>query len=241
VYEAFLRCHQILAIGVLYSLWRHVHSRRAEIYILAASCIFASTLVLEVSFILFRNVAFSRIGSRALISRHNGVIRMTIFVTRPWKPKGGEYVNIWMPSASFWSILQSHPFMIASSSHGPKASIDLVIEPQRGFTQKLFHLAEDYQKEQTAIGRTEQPFGFSRCHPGNPEATDYHQVILSGPHGKTYQFGEYDQILLFAEGVGIAALLQFLNELTHKLHRGLFRTRRVSVFWQLQQLGKCSP
>jgi NAD(P)H-flavin reductase len=73
------------------------------------------------------------------------------------------------------------------------------------------------------------------------EATDYHQVILSGPHGKTYQFGEYDQILLFAEGVGIAALLQFLNELTHKLHRGLFRTRRVSVFWQLQQLGKCSP
>jgi hypothetical protein len=78
------------------------------------------------------------------------VIRMTIFATRPWKGTGGEYVNIMLPAVSVWSSLQSHPFMIASSSDAPKASTDLIIEPQRGFTQQLFNFAEDYEKEHRA-------------------------------------------------------------------------------------------
>jgi NAD(P)H-flavin reductase len=164
---------------------------------------------------------------------------MTIFATRPWKVKGGEYINVTLPFISAWSSLQSHPFMIASSSDGPNASIDLIIEPQHGFTQQLFSLAEDYHKEQRVSELTEQPFGFSRRHPGSPIPTDYHRVIISGPHGKTYRFGEYDRALLFGEGLGIAALLQFLSDLTCGVDHGKFRTRHVYVFWQLQQLGKC--
>ena len=238
IYETFLRCHQILAIGVLYSLWKHVHSRTAHICLLAASCIFTSTLILECLLILYRSFSVSSGCSRALISRHNGVIRMTIFVTRPWKARGGEYVNISIPSVSLWSVPQTHPFMIASSSDGQYPSIDLIIEPQRGFTQKLFSLAEDYQKETSVSGSTEHAFGFSRRHHGVPESADYRQVILSGPHGKTYHFGDYDRALLFAEGLGIAALLQFLSELTHEYNSGQFRTRHVYLFWQLEHLGK---
>jgi hypothetical protein len=241
IYEIFLRCHQILAIGVLYSLWKHVHSRSAYICLIAASCIFTSTLILGCLLVLYRSFSFSNGCSQALISRHNGVIRMTIFVTRPWKAKGGEYVNISIPSISLWSVPQSHPFMIASSSDGQNPSIDLIIEPQRGFTQKLFSLAEDYQKEQRVTGSMEQAFGFSRRHPGNPEAADYRRVILSGPHGQTHRYGDYDRALLFAEGLGIAALLQFLSELTHRFYDGQFRTRHVYMFWQLQHLGKYDP
>jgi predicted ferric reductase len=137
-----------------------------------------------------------------------------------------------MPSASLWSILQSHPFMIASSSNGKNASIDPIIKPQRGFTQKLFSHGENYQKEHRLSGSMEKPFGFSRRHPGDPEPDNYCRVILSGPHGKIYRSGEYDRALLFAESLGITALLQFLSELTHGFAYGHFRTRHVHVIWQ---------
>jgi hypothetical protein len=238
IYEIFLRCHQVLAVGVLYSLWKHVQTKSAERYILATSCIFASTLLLECLLILYRTVHFSRGCSRALISRHNGVIRMTIFVAHPWKARGGEYVNISMPSVSPLSILQSHPFMVASSNSGPNASIDLIIEPQRGFTQKLFSLVDEYHTEQKVDESVNQAFGFSRRHPGEPESSDYRRVILSGPHGKSYSLGEYDRALLFAEGLGITALLQLLSELIYGLDHRQFRTRHVCVFWQLRSLGK---
>ena len=121
--------------------------------------------------------------------------------------------------------------MVVSQSSGESACVDLLIEPRNGFTRKLFDSAEDYQKDQQG-SRVELPFGFSRRHAGNPKPSDYRSVILSGPHGATYPVCDYAKVLMFAEGFGIAAVLQFL----HKA-----RTRHIYLFWQLQHLGKlCS-
>ncbi len=83
---------------------------------------------------------------RAVIS-DRGTVRMTIDVPRSFDIRAGQYVNVWIPSISFWSFLQSHPFIIAS--WGTKEGIttlDLLIEPRKGFTQKLYAGAEYYSE-----------------------------------------------------------------------------------------------
>jgi hypothetical protein len=121
--------------------------------------------------------------------------------------------------------------MVASSSED-KGCIDLIIEPRDGFTRKLFDIAKDYQKDEKGSKEGDRPFGFAGDHPGKPEPSDFRTVILSGPHGRTYLLGNYSKVLMFAEGFGIAAVLQFLREV---------RTRHVYVRWQLKYLGKsCS-
>ena len=68
---------------------------------------------------------------------------MTIYVPRLLDIKAGQYVNVWIPSVSFWSFLQSHPFMIASwTQQEGTTSLDLIIEPRKGLTQKLYAYAE---------------------------------------------------------------------------------------------------
>ena len=74
---------------------------------------------------------------------------MTIHVPRPLNVKAGQYVNVWIPSVSFWSFLQSHPFTIASwTRQEGTTSLDLIIEPRKGLTQKLYACAE-YHKERS--------------------------------------------------------------------------------------------
>jgi hypothetical protein len=119
--------------------------------------------------------------------------------------------------------------MVASCSKGKNASIDLIIEPRDGFTRKLFDTAKDYQKDEKRSVTNDLPFGFARHHEGDPKPSDFRAVILSGPHGKAYPVHNYAKVLMFAEGFGITAVLQFLKEV---------RTRHISVYWQLQNLGK---
>ena len=72
---------------------------------------------------------------------------MTIHVPRPLNVKAGEYVNVWIPSVSFWSFLQSHPFTVASwTRQEGTTSLDLIIEPRKGLTQKLYACAEHYKE-----------------------------------------------------------------------------------------------
>ena len=243
-YEAFLRCHQALAIVVAYALWRHVpsQSKLPRIYLLTSSCAFAATFVLECFTILYRNVAVGRGCSRALIARHNHTVRMTILPARPWKIKAGQYVNVWIPSIDPLASLQSHPFTIASWRSGQPASLEIMIEPRSGFTRRLLDCAEDYQEDdKTCVELQDEfegrPFGFARNHPSQPEPSDFRIAFVSGPHGSIAPAGEYGKIVMIASGFGIAAQLPLLKELIQGFNRAEVRTRDIHLVWQLQNLG----
>ena len=243
-YEVFLRCHQALAVVVAYALWRHVpsQSKLPRIYLLTSSCTFAVTFVLEGVTILYRNVTVSRGCSRALITRQNHAVRMTIFPGRPWKVKAGQYVNVWIPSIDPFASLQSHPFTIASWRDGRPASLELLIEPRSGFTRRLLDCADDYQEDDKS--RVElhdeferRAFGFARNYPSQPEPSDFRIAFVSGPHGSTAPAGEYGKVVMIASGFGIAAQLPLLKELIQGSNHAEVRTRDIHLAWQLQNLG----
>jgi len=254
-YELFLRCHQALAFVAAYALWRHLPSsmKLPGLYLLVSGCTFLTTFVMQCLALLYRNVALHRGCSRALIARQNGAVRMTIFTPRPWKVKAGQYVNVWIPSVSLWSSLQSHPFTIASWSEGKNPSLDFLIEPRDGFTRKLFNRADEHQGGNVSLRGVEEVnesrigaadeidqshFGGAGNFRVSPEPSDLRIAFFSGPHGSNLPIGDYGKVLMVATGFGIAAQLPFLKELIQGFNLSEVRTRNIHMVWQLQDLGE---
>ena len=202
--------------------------------------------------VLYRNFSFHRGCSRALIARQNGAVRMTILPARPWKIKAGQHVNVWIPSISLWSFLQSHPFTIASWSEGQNPSLDFLIEPRDGLTRKLFDRTPEYEKGNVSLSGMEEgreaqskaddtdkrPFGDARNSQGSSGPSDFRIAFFSGPHCSGAPIGDYGKVLMVATGFGIAAQLPFLKELIRGFNRSEVRTRNIHLVWQLNDLGE---
>ncbi|KAF2258055.1 hypothetical protein CC78DRAFT_538086 [Lojkania enalia] len=210
-YEIFIRIHQALAILSVYSIWRHLELKplvpRIYAYIFTAAFLFA--LLLQ-GFFIYR--------SQARIVHFEDTIKVELTLSRPLKVKAGQYINLWIPSLSFWSIFQSHPFTVASWSYGEQDSLDLFIEPRGGITQKLLH-------------------HFTPGTDGSKPHLDGslpHLALFSGPHGISAPVGDYETVLMVASGSGIVAQLPYLKQLIYGYNAHKSRTRRVHLVWQLE-------
>ena len=190
-YEIFLRTHQALAVLSAYSIWRHLPSDSLfpRMYIYISAGLFVSTSIVQCISVLWRNGNFRHGRARALVTHAEGSIKIKITLARPLKVEAGQYINLWIPSLSFSSFLQSHPFVVISWSHEEQNQLNLFVEPRRGLTRELLYHAQ--------AGERGVIFG-SRW------------VLFSGPHGISAPVGEYESILLVATGFGMAALLLYL-------------------------------
>ena len=205
----------MLAIVSAYSIWRHLELKplvpRIYAYVFAAA--FLSTLLLQ-GFFIHR--------SQARITHFEDAIKVELTLSRPLKVKAGQYINLWIPSLSFWSIFQSHPFTVASWSDGKQDSLDLFIEPRGGITRKLLH-------HLTPGTDGSQP----RLDGSLPRL-----ALFSGPHGISAPVGDYETVLMVASGSGIVAQLPYLKQLIYGYNARKSRTRRVHLVWQLETRGK---
>ena len=214
-YEFFLRTHQTLSALLVYALWRHVPSDqsfpRYWLYILLGLYVFLC--VVQGCIVVYQN-GFLRSGhAQADITREYGAVRLQIRCRRPLKVKAGQHINLWLPSISFWSFLQSHPFVVISWAEKPQNHLDLFIEPRGGWTHELLR------------------------HVLNGSAT-HSPVLFSGPHGKTVCMVGHEIILMIAKDFGIAAQLPYLKRLIHGYNTRQLRARRVHLVWQVRDISK---
>ncbi|KFY19587.1 hypothetical protein V493_07902, partial [Pseudogymnoascus sp. VKM F-4281 (FW-2241)] len=210
-YELFLRTHQALAVASAYAVWRHLPSEKTfpRLYIYVSAGLLLSMFLLQCSNVIFRNRIFWGHLSRATITHDSGAVKIRLHLQKPLKVDDGQYVNLWIPSVSFWSFLQSHPFMVVSWEPKEQHTLDLLIEPQRGLTQELLYHA----KKDHAISPI---------------------VMLNGPHGPRVAMDEYESILMVASGFGIAAHLPHLKRLIYGYNVRLVRARRIHLIWQIR-------
>jgi FAD-binding domain/Ferric reductase NAD binding domain len=146
------------------------------------------------------------------ISHINDIVKIRLALSRPLEVEAGQHIELWAPAANFWSFWQSHPFVVTSWSEGPQNTLDLFIEPRRGFTQKLLQYSKSNHSPRLA------PF--------------------SGPHGTSAPVRDYKTVLMVASGFGIAAQLPYLRQLIYGYNACKTRTRRVHLVWQVETLGK---
>ena len=205
--------HQALAALFAYSVWRHLPADELfpRLYLYISAGLFLFTCTLQWGGILYRNGTFRYGHSRGQITQACGTVQMKIRLSRPLTIEAGQYIKLWIPSVSFWSFLQSHPFVVTSWTDGKQKSLDLFIEPRRGLTRELL------------------------SHSG---AADSRLVLFGGPYGIRAPVGKYETILMVASDFGIAAHLPYLKQLIHGYNARKVRARRIHLVWQLSDIGE---
>lgn len=198
-----------------YAVWRHLPSEKLfpRLYIYVSAGLLLSMFLLQSSNVIFRNGIFRHHLSRATITHDSGAVKIRLHLQKPLKVDDGQYVNLWIPSVSFWSFLQSHPFMVISWEPKEQHTLDLLIEPQRGLTQDLLYHAKK--------GHTINPI-----------------IMFNGPYGPRVAMDEYESILMVASGFGIAAHLPHLKKLIYGYNARIVRARRIHLVWQIRDKGK---
>jgi len=160
--------------------------------------------------------------SRACITYSEDTIKIELTLSRPLKVKAGQYITLWIPSLSFWSIFRGHPFTVVSWSDRKQGSLELFIEPRGGISRKLLHRL-------TSSSTRSQP---------DPTSSLTHLALFSGPHGISAPVGDYETVLMIASGSGIVAQLPYLKQLIYRYNARKSCTRRVHLVWQLETGGK---
>ena len=144
-------------------------------------------------------------------------IKITVMVPYRLQVKAGQYINLWIPSVSFGSFLQSYPFVVASCEEGKQTTLELLIGPQRGLTSKFLH---------------NSTYGS-----GSMQA-NLLLALFTGAHGLSAPLADFETVFLVASGLGIAAQLPYLRQLIRGYNDFRVRTRRIHLVWQLQSLGE---
>lgn len=217
-YEVFLRFHQGLAVVSVYGIWVHIAPQRLlpRIYLYLLIGVAGISMLLLSTLIICRTGILWHKLPRADIIHEEGAVRITIFLTRPVNVRAGEYISLWLlePTTNLFSLIQCHPFTVASWSADPATTLDLLVEPRAGLTKRLLRSCR-IQK--------------------------YHCIALfSGPHGNSVPVGDYEVVLMVASGYGIAAQLPYLKQLLHDYNRRSARVRRIHLVWELKKIGTLS-
>ncbi len=98
-------------------------------------------------------------------------------IVRRLRMKPGQYINLWIPSISFWSFLQSHPFVVASCTEGEHTTLEVLLGPQKGLSSKFLR--------NSTYGSGSAP-------------ADLPLALFSGPHGLSAPLADFEIVLLGA-------------------------------------------
>nr|MDZ8062961.1 NADPH oxidase family protein [Nostoc sp. EkiNYC01] len=135
--------------------------------------ILAGLFVLFISFQLcslgYRNFAIGVGLPKANISTVDDAVMVRVKLPRRVKVDAGDYIGLYIPKIA---LSQVHPFIVTSWSEEKQDSLDLLIEPQKGFTRKLFQYGKN------------SPNGTVRM------------ALFSGPHGVSAPVGDYETVLM---------------------------------------------
>ncbi|EDP49507.1 cell surface metalloreductase, putative [Aspergillus fumigatus A1163] len=228
-FELFLRTHQALAAVCIYMTWRHLPSVSIfpRVYIYIPLAILLLSTFLHVLLFLYRNgilpprtYPYASVMCRKKCENTQGSdedpaedtpLKIRMALPRPMHVKAGQYVNLWMPSVSFSSWLQCHPFMVTSWSPGRQDVLDLFVRTRHGLTEKLRARAAR-------------------------EGTASFTAFVSGPYGRSESVGEYESVLAVASGFGIAGVVPYIKRLLYGYNTSSVRVRRVHLVWQVQTM-----
>ncbi|KAJ5365259.1 hypothetical protein N7517_008145 [Penicillium concentricum] len=126
-------------------------------------------------------------------------------LNRPIRP--GQYVQLWIPRASFRAYFQLPLFYVAFWEDGPtQRTVRMVAEPQAGFTRKLYHDALESPSRQP--------------------------VIVLGPYGHPLNFYRFGTILFVVEDIGFFRALSYIEMLVQASNKREVMVRKLEVLWK---------
>ncbi len=182
-------------------------------------CLWSLATVLHWLLFLFRNFVFGKAFANAVAIRLSGVdqasqgldppnvLQVDISVPRPWHVKAGQAIYVSIPELGFVRGLRGHPFMISWWNRDQRGlTVSLLVKSRTGFTAEL-----------------------------DRHANRSLRAFIDGPFGKTFDFGEYSTVIMFAPGIGIASHMPYMRDLISGYNSCEVKTRRILLIWQIEK------
>jgi predicted ferric reductase len=229
VYEAFSNLHFIFAAAAIGAIYIHIPSggplRHPVVYLIAAVSLQVFVAAVRFGQVLYRNVRYkkplNRVSIRAITFKRpyerdipvlDGV-HVHLRLSRPWKPKAGQYAYLCIPGVSFTSFAELHPFYISwwyCDDQGNNYVV-FIVQRQTGFTKNLL------------------------LHTGNGfDDGSEMRAVIEGPYGRELELDSYGTVLLFATGIGIAGQLPYIEQLLEGYRNCEVKTRSMALFWEVE-------
>ncbi|KAH7363530.1 ferric reductase transmembrane component 3 [Plectosphaerella cucumerina] len=232
-YETFAFVHFALAACAAVFVYLHTPSSHVlaspRRYLIAAAGCLGLTWTVRLGLAVYRNVRLGAPASRATVHTIafeldesniplEDAVHIHVRLSRPWNVRAGQYIYLTVPWAGGASVAQSHPFYIAWWYRvNDDNYIVLIAQRRRGFTERIFRIRD--------IRRNSGPGA---------------RALVDGPYGKEMSLEAYNNVLLFATGIGIAGQLSHVAQLLRGYYDCGVKTKRVTLFWQVDseiQLG----
>jgi predicted ferric reductase len=189
-YEIFLVFHILLAVFFTIGAWHHLIELSYYEYVFAACAVWAFD-----RFIRLVRIVVSGVGSKAEIKYHDGdVIEMKINYSRLWKFYPGSYAFIHILRWNrFW---QNHPFtLIESPKPEDEGKLIMFARTKKGFTRQTKEFLQMQSNTATV------------------------NVLVEGPYGSSHPVHKYDNIVMFAGGIGITGVYCYAQSLRKESSR----------------------
>lgn len=235
-YETFLNVHKLMALTFLIGVYVHLKWDNLPQVPWAIVCfvLYGGEYFARVFIILYHNYSrkygWTEVEVEALDAE---ATRLTFKLPRPWHPKPGAHVHVYIPTLAW---LSSHPFSVAWNDVRPvtvgraanmlptsekedldydrktelAGTVSLVVRARSGFTKKLFDRANS-----------------------QPDRKWRTRGALEGPYGGHDSLRSYGTLLLFAGGVGITHQVQYVKDLVEGYHNGTAAARKVVLIWSV--------
>lgn len=219
-HETFLIIHQVLAIAVVYCLWRYTQlGTLNRTFLIVSIALYGLTTLARLVRLIYRNYSLKTGWSRCgvqLRAQDMSAVEVQVTLARPMHVRSGQYVFLWIPGLCVRSIFQRHPFAIAwwnENEHGQATHLSLIVKPQSGLTCKLVTVASSLSRYLTTV---------------------------EGPYGNSIRTSEYGTILLFATGMGVAGVMSLIKEVMVEKRRWQSAVRKVKLVWQVDDPSEFS-
>ncbi|KAL9038895.1 MAG: hypothetical protein Q9214_005098, partial [Letrouitia sp. 1 TL-2023] len=221
IYECFVHSHILAAVAYLgLMFWHTGNLEDSWVYLWATLAIWLATLLVRVfyknSILSIRRNWFEGFSANAK-SIPGDMIRLEVFVpkTLTWNP--GQHCFLRIPSLS---LLDNHPFTIASSSTAAGESgkfeggnlMVFLIRPHKGFTMRLSRYSH---------ANVDVSFG----------------LFVDGPYGGLPRRIEnaFDSVILVAGGGGITASVSWLEQLVRRMKSHTVAVRKIKLAWAVRK------
>ncbi|PYH40587.1 NADPH oxidase family protein [Aspergillus saccharolyticus JOP 1030-1] len=175
-------------------------------------------------------------------STEDPLIRLLVTLPRGWTLKPGQTVYLYVRTNNPWSFLQGHPFSVvwwndARRENGRTDDEDL--------GQDLSILGKDGIRREEPVTEVESnvgnPFafwllvqprwGFTKDLAAYGTSTKL-RAVVDGPYGGDFNFKDYGHVILFAQGIGIAAQIPYMRQFFYGSLNGILPVRRISLIWE---------
>jgi predicted ferric reductase len=232
-YETFLSIHRLSALFAFIGVYCHLdlhHLPQIPWMKIVVVLWGLEWLVRSLRIVYFNLSARFQMSTITVEALPMEASRVTIQLVRPWAPRPGCHVHIYMPMISLWS---SHPFSIAwanaprhalpqgkelpfteldldnASKQPTTKSISLIIRAREGFTRQLHNKAKANGGKFTTWG------------------------AMEGPYGGHDKLNSYGTVVLFAGGVGITHQVNYVRDLVQGYAEGTVAARKVLLVWSV--------